>query len=133
MPPPGFCFTLSELTPKWSRLQEFELLVLYQYTVSTLHSPSALLSCCRPALSCPPRFELNCESLKMAFVFSSLSSPGHVPLRVEYIHYEACRYLRLLTQSHSIVLVPAIGADPRKTWARSTDTDGLEHHRLDYV
>ena len=33
----------------------------------------------------------------------------------------------------SIVCVPAIGADPRKTWARQTDNAGLEHDRLDYI
>lgn len=33
----------------------------------------------------------------------------------------------------SIVCVPAIGADPRKTWARQTDSAGFEHDRLDYV
>ena len=29
--------------------------------------------------------------------------------------------------------MPAIGADPRKTWARQTDSAGFEHQRLDYV
>lgn len=29
--------------------------------------------------------------------------------------------------------VPAIGADPRKTWARQTDGAGCEQYRLDYV
>ena len=29
--------------------------------------------------------------------------------------------------------VPAIGADPRKTWAHQTDSAGFEHDRLDYV
>lgn len=33
----------------------------------------------------------------------------------------------------SIVCVPAVGADPRKTWARQTDVAGLEHDRLDLV
>ena len=33
----------------------------------------------------------------------------------------------------SIVCVPAIGADPRKTWERQTDSAGFEHRRLDYV
>ena len=34
---------------------------------------------------------------------------------------------------HSIVCVPAIGADARKTWERQTDSAGFEHRRLDYV
>ena len=34
---------------------------------------------------------------------------------------------------HSIICVPAIGADPRKTWERQTDSAGHEHRRLDYV
>ena len=33
----------------------------------------------------------------------------------------------------SIVCVPAIGADARKTWERQTDSAGFEHRRLDYV
>ena len=33
----------------------------------------------------------------------------------------------------SIVCVPAIGADPRKTWERQTDSAGHERRRLDYV
>lgn len=33
----------------------------------------------------------------------------------------------------SIVCVPAIGADPRKTWERQTDNDRFESRRLDYV
>ncbi len=33
----------------------------------------------------------------------------------------------------SIICVPAIGADPRKTWERQTDSAGFERRRLDYV
>ena len=41
--------------------------------------------------------------------------------------------LTIANQSYSIVCVPAIGADPRKTWARQTDSVGFELDRLDYV
>ncbi|CAD6571283.1 MAG: hypothetical protein ASARMPRED_004452 [Alectoria sarmentosa] len=51
----------------------------------------------------------------MAFVFSSLSKPKDGEVKVD------------------IVCVPAIGADPRKTWERQTDSAGFEHRRLDYV
>lgn len=51
----------------------------------------------------------------MAFVFSSLSKPKDGGVKVD------------------IVCVPAIGADPRKTWERQTDSAGFEHRRLDYV
>ena len=69
----------------------------------------------------------------MAYVFSSLSDPKHGSVKVEYIRFEACQYLRPLTHSYSIVFVLAIGAEPRKTWARATDSVGLEHRRLDHV
>lgn len=51
----------------------------------------------------------------MAFVFSSLSKPKDGGVKVD------------------IVCVPAIGADPRKTWERQTDSAGFERRRLDYV
>ncbi|KAL6715262.1 hypothetical protein ACLMJK_007526 [Lecanora helva] len=51
----------------------------------------------------------------MAFVFSSLSKPKDGHPKVD------------------IVCVPAIGADPRRTWARQIDSAGHEHDRLDYT
>ena len=41
--------------------------------------------------------------------------------------------LTIAETSRSIVFVPAIGADPRKTWAHQTDSAGFKHDRLDYV
>lgn len=69
----------------------------------------------------------------MAFAFSSSKKHEDGPVKVECIRLEPCRYLQALTHSCSIVFVPAIGADPRKTWTRDPDKDGFEHRRFDYV
>lgn len=68
----------------------------------------------------------------MAFVFSSLSKPKDGRVKVEYesrLHLSGAQTLTC----PSIICVPAIGADPRKTWERQTDSAGFEHRRLDYV
>lgn len=68
----------------------------------------------------------------MAFVFSSLSKPKDGGVKVEYVRGLCLLRAQTLT-CRSIVCVPAIGADPRKTWERQTDSAGFEHRRLDYV
>ena len=71
--------------------------------------------------------------LVMAFVYSSQSTkPKAGEVKVEYVNRFCLLQISTLT-CRSIVCVPAIGADPRKTWERQTDTAGFEHRRLDYV
>ena len=63
----------------------------------------------------------------MAFVFSSLVKPSDRLVKVEYVHIGTNEAWSVDSDSlYSITCVPAVGADPRKTWAR-------QHHQLDEV
>ena len=64
----------------------------------------------------------------MALVFSTLAT---VYVKVEYGRPIQEIWKRSLTSVPSIIFVPAIGADPRNTWARQRDVHGFD--RLDYV